>query len=114
MAWYVAHHHVGLSNYVARPGEVVEADLSPETEARLIRLGAIEKLNMSVQEPEIAAALGAEKPESAGELGLRVLEEEAEEFAAISEEDAAEEEPAPMEIDPTEAVKPAKKGGRRK
>lgn len=112
MAWYVAHHHVGLDKFIARPGEVFEADFSTETEERLCRLGAVEKLNMDVQPEESAAA-----------FGLAVLEEEAEEFAALSEREVYEEpeeetaeiepeetEPEPMEIDVAEAVKPAKKG----
>lgn len=118
MAWYVAHHHVGLANYTARPGEVFEADFTPENENRLIRNKAIEKVDIDPLPPE---SIGELEPETAGELGLKVLEEEAEEFAALSEskdEQPAEAEEAtedvPIEIDVSEAVKPAKKGGSKK
>lgn len=113
MAWYVAHHHLGLDNYIAHPGEVFEADFTPENEARLLKLKAIEKIDMAIQPEETAA-----------EFGLKVLAEEEEEFAALSERENSDEdepdengeaeafeaEPEPMEIDVAEAVKPAKRG----
>lgn len=110
MAWYVAHHHVGLDNYIARPGEVFEADFTAENEARLLKLKAIEKIDMTIQPKE-----------SAGEFGLEVLEEEEAEAASLEEnkdfsepeaetEESFEAEPEPMEIDVAEAVKPAKRG----
>lgn len=121
MALYVAKHHIGLDTYTARPGEVFEADFDAETVNRLVKANAIDVVDMTMLEPELA-----------GELGLRINDEEAAEFEALNaeankdeeipaEEPAAEAEPdeeaAPPEIDVADAVsvsKPAKKGGRRK
>lgn len=111
MAWYVANHHIGTKWGRAVPGEVFEADYTPEKEKRLVDMGAVTKLNEGDFAPETAAA-----------LGLEVLDDEAAEFEALSAnampqepqtQEQEKEDDAPIEIDPCESVKP-KKGRKKK
>lgn len=46
MQCFVAKNHVRLPGYTARPGEVFEAELEEETVRRLVRLGAIDTLEL--------------------------------------------------------------------
>ena len=55
----VAKNHVRIPGYTARPGELFEAELDEETVQRLVRLGAIE----TVELPEESGKEDAPPPE---------------------------------------------------
>lgn len=44
MKKYVANHHVGLGDYTARPGEIIDQALTEEQVQWLLSIGAIETL----------------------------------------------------------------------
>lgn len=46
MTYYVAKHHVRLPGYTARPGEVIQETLDEDTVQRLLRLGAIDTVEL--------------------------------------------------------------------
>lgn len=46
MVVYVAKHHVGLHSHTARPGEVIQEALDEDTVQRLLRLGAIDTVEL--------------------------------------------------------------------
>lgn len=88
MRCYVAKNHVRLPGYTARPGEVFEAALDEETVQRLVRLGAIETVEL---------------PEDAGRKNEPTqVEDDDEELPGESGKEDAPEEPAEEEELPEE------------
>lgn len=86
MRCFVAKNHVRLPGYTARPGEVFEAALDEETVQRLVRLGAIE----TVELPEVAGEKDEPLP----------VEDDDEELREESAEEEAPAEPAEEAVIP--------------
>lgn len=88
MRCFVAKNHVRLPGYTARPGEVFEAELEEETIQRLVRLGAIETVEL---------------PDDAGQRNEQLrVEDNDEELPEESGKEDAPEEPAEAEELPEE------------
>ena len=108
MEKYAARHHVGLGSYTARPGEIIEQELTEEQAQWLLSIGAIEAL----------PAFYADAPDM-GDDGKE--QEEAPEDLDDGKEQEEEQEQQPPEIDAMDGItaetateEPKKKGGKRK
>lgn len=117
MKLFYAKFHVGLGNYVARPGEVFEADLPEDEIERLLKLGAIAECEVP---PDMEEALQESEPVNEPESDQQQengTETEPEEEMQEAEPDDSE----PVEIgadiadiDVMDGISaPAKKSGRK-
>ena len=106
MKRYAAKHHVGLGDYTARPGEIIDRELTEEEAQWLLSQNAIEPL----------PAFYADAPD----MGDGQQEQEEAEPENLGDGQEQEEE-QPPEIDAMDGItaenapeEPKKKGGKRK
>lgn len=119
--FYLAKHHVNVAGLVVRPGDVFEADFTPEQEAWLLKVGAMARTGTPelVDNTEVPIHL---EPEDVPECEAPA--EEPPEEPAEAEEDEDTEAPAPMidvmdgiveaPAEPARPATPARGRGRKK
>lgn len=110
MKKYAAKHHVGLGDCVARPGEVIEKELTEEQARWLLSIGAIELL----------PAFYWEAPDM-GDGQQEQKEAEPDNLDDGQEQEEGSEDEQPPEIDVMDGIaaeaaqdEPKKRGGKRK
>lgn len=108
--WYYAKMHVAVGDYIARPGEVIEGDLSKLDIDRLLHIGAICECSAPVGVPYDETTIPGDSmdPETGDPDDEENVENTDGEDAETGEDDVdCDEEPAPAQIDVMDGITPA-------